>query len=127
MLNDRKKLIELIENAPVWKNASFHEACTQVADHLIANGVIALPCKIGDTVYEVRTCKKDGYKFIVESKCAGIHMRDNRGFRDMRKKDYMVVRNSYCSARHIDLDGIGETVFFTREDAEAARKDGNSE
>jgi hypothetical protein len=39
MLNDREKLIDLIENAPVWKSASFHESCTQVADHLIANGV----------------------------------------------------------------------------------------
>jgi hypothetical protein len=29
----------LIENAPVWRSAKFDEACTQVADHLIANGV----------------------------------------------------------------------------------------
>ena len=35
----RDKLIELIENAPVWRSASFTEACAQVADHLIANGV----------------------------------------------------------------------------------------
>ena len=35
----KKRLTKLIENAPVWKNASFAEACAQVADHLIANGV----------------------------------------------------------------------------------------
>lgn len=35
----KKRLTKLIENAPVWKNASFAEACAQVADYLVANDV----------------------------------------------------------------------------------------
>lgn len=49
----RDRLIELIKNAPVWKNGTFDEACEFVADHLIENGVIVPPCKVGDTVYWV--------------------------------------------------------------------------
>ena len=49
----RDRLIELIKNAPVWENGTFDEACEFVADHLIENGVILPPCKVGDTVYVV--------------------------------------------------------------------------
>lgn len=38
-MTDREKLAELIGDAPVWRNASKGEACTQIADFLLANGV----------------------------------------------------------------------------------------
>jgi hypothetical protein len=49
----REKLIELIENAPVWRSASFDEACTQLADHLFTETVTVVgksTCGKGRTV-----------------------------------------------------------------------------
>ena len=55
----REKLIELIcstkygNGSLVGKN--FQRGFVEkIADHLIANGVTVLPCKIGDTVWAVR-------------------------------------------------------------------------
>ena len=38
-MTDREKLAKMIGGAPVWKSATQGEACTQIADHLIAHGV----------------------------------------------------------------------------------------
>ena len=62
-MTDRDRLIELIQNAV--------DGCARywakiIADHLIANGVIVSPCKVGDDVYwidsdtnEIRCVKND--------------------------------------------------------------------
>ena len=54
----RDRLIELILNTPVLKFPSgsraqgkTYQTAQNVADHLLANGVIVLPCKVGDVVY----------------------------------------------------------------------------
>lgn len=39
MADDRKRLIDLISTAPVWKTATPDEAIAQLAEHLLANGV----------------------------------------------------------------------------------------
>ena len=49
-MNDRYKLIELIEQAEELKNNDF-PSVEEIADYLLANGVIVPPCKVGDTVY----------------------------------------------------------------------------
>ena len=101
----RDKLIELIKNAPVWKNGTFDEACEFVADHLIENGVIVPPCKVGQTVYT-----KYGYSFkiqrieILEDK--KILFRCGNDGTD----DYMAF---------YDFE-IGTDVFLTKEEAEKA-------
>ena len=43
----RDRLIELIESARYWGANTSEE----IADHLLANGVIVPPCKVGDVVY----------------------------------------------------------------------------
>ena len=60
-MNDRDRLIELLTdnlprcgNLPHWDNPlqlSCDEQVERIADHLLANGVIIPPCKVGDTVY----------------------------------------------------------------------------
>ena len=51
-MTDRDRLIELIRKG---KKAFTKSDVTYIeeylADHLLANGVIVLPCKVGDTVY----------------------------------------------------------------------------
>lgn len=78
-----------------------------------------LPCKLGDTVYEV-TRFKDGTKSYIEGTCAGLHLMDEVGFRKRPRKAYMVVRGASWSARHIDLDKLGKTLFLTLEEVRAA-------
>lgn len=58
----RDRLMELIQNAPrtdtVYGDIKLAEpvqTLQTIADHLLANGVIVPPCKVGDTVY-ICTC-----------------------------------------------------------------------
>lgn len=105
----RDRLIELIKNAPVWKNGTFNEACELVADHLIENGVILPPCKVGDTVYS-----KNGKPYVVE----GIHYKNGRfmfggsrdGIEGMPQKVWFE-------------NEINKTVFLSKEEAEKALKE----
>lgn len=60
---DRERLIELLKNDncqspmlcdPNCKYASLKRCYEErIADYLLANGVIVLPCKVGDTVYKI--------------------------------------------------------------------------
>ncbi len=73
-----------------------------LADYLLDNGVIVLPCKIGDTVY--RVCKK---KYDVD------------GYGMQWVEDWGIVTNAFSLGMFY---AIGKTVFLTREAAEAALK-----
>lgn len=99
----RDRLIELIKNAPVWKNGTFDEACEFVADHLIENGVIVPPCKVGDKLYIVTAVSKE----IVESVVIGLWMADG-------------VFSVLTIHGVIIADSLGKAVFFTKEEAEKA-------
>ena len=72
-----------------------------IAEHLLANGVIIPPCKVGDTVYQI-----DGVR-VYESTIKNV-IYDTNGVA-------------------FDEDAIGTTVFLTREEAEKALKERNNE
>ena len=105
----KDRLIELIGAFPVWgktlKDQWFPEAVERFADHLLANGVIVPPCKVGDTVYvlvnwcDFINCHFDG--------CAGCSNCNDKGIVE-RKFNYS------------HLAQIGKTVFLTKEEAEKA-------
>ena len=69
-----------------------------IADDLLANGVIVPPCKVGDAVYQRDTAGR-----IYESKIKSI-IYDTDGVA-------------------FDKRAIGETIFLTREEAEKALKE----
>lgn len=110
---DRDKLIELIEE---WHK----EAPTQyLADHLLANGVIVPPIKVGQTVYVINC--DEGDVWIDEFK----------------------VKYFYCSSKGVNRfyiecgtmgnnfrpKDIGKDVFLTKEEAEEElkrRSEGNA-
>lgn len=50
----RDRLVGLLKEASYYLDEQ-DVVCNRVADHLIANGVIVLPCKFGDKIYQ----KKD--------------------------------------------------------------------
>lgn len=86
-----------------------------IADHLLANGVVIPPCKVGDTVYSIEPCLSKvfvGEVYEIFLSKYGIVCRSTR-------KGY------YSLAFH--SDSVGKTVFFTREEAEKALKERNNE
>lgn len=103
----RDKLIEILKYRR-------HLETSELADVLLENGVIVPPCKVGDTVFCLSSPCLESTKIIevlVES--VEIH------------KDYILICGA-CgewSYQYFDRE-IGKTVFFNKEEAEAALKGG---
>lgn len=115
----RERLIELLSDAErehlnyemANKFCPFDEyKCHSeyIADYLIENGVVALPCKVGDIVYQT-----DGIR-IYELTILDILLHKNKPYYETDGIDF-------------DDDAIGKTVFLTREEAEAKLKEGATE
>ena len=106
----RERLIELIRQAKkITKGANCDlEREMLFADHLLANGVIVPPCKVGDIVWNV--CADD----IVRPWKVKFRTYDDREgwwiFLDWEGED----RHAKCSG-----DYFREKYFLTREEAEA--------
>lgn len=117
----RERLIELLRNAPrtnvVYGNIKLDkpaQTLQTIADHLLANGVIVLPCKVGDVIYYLdrysNSIQTDTVKFFTVTKngCKPILERHNKKFWEMYE--------------------WGKTVFLSKEEAEKAlRGDNNAE
>lgn len=98
----RDRLIGLIKKMPkeMWQ--------MELADYLLANGVIVPPCKVGDEVWAIRNYK--GKKHIQRGFVSQIYFRE-----DMSLK--VVVKHR---ARGL----WGERIFSTQEEAERALEGG---
>lgn len=126
----RDRLIELILSAETYDEYEC-EFCAKpdclrcynekFADHLLANGVILLPCKVGDTVWffshrpfnlEVQA------KTIYPATVIRITTRRNR--MDM----VLELHNPYGTTEVAEISSFGKTVFLSREEAEKALKGG---
>jgi hypothetical protein len=124
----REKLIELIQNADTYDG---HECklCTKddvscgrcgaekLADHLLADGVIVPPVKVGQTVYKISRNKVKGCEVVFVGLSA-----------DEKCSHFIFVENyadgTFYKSYSMGFNLIGKTVFLTREDAEKALKGG---
>lgn len=100
----RDRLIELIKSARYWgANTS-----AEIADHLLAEGVIIPPCKVGDTVYTVsrKHPKKWKVHFI--------------GYNSQGEFKMHIATEKFTEMLEVWDYAIGKTVFLTREEAEKA-------
>lgn len=115
----RDRLIKLILNTPVLKFPSgsraqgkTYQTAQNLADHLLANGVVVLPCKIGDTVYIIDEgdgeCAAD-YVLGVEVTQLFIN---NHGIALDLQLPLGLRLNTWAV--------IGKNVFLTKEEAEKA-------
>ena len=101
-MNDRDRLIELIQDAV---NGCARHWAEIIADHLLANGVIVPPCKVGDRVYYIAFGK------VYKSKC------------------HAITQHKHALQIHLyDYDGDNakypaKKVFLTKEEAERALKE----
>lgn len=106
----RDRLIQLITNSEIDFLCSPNKTHfpTFLADHLIENGVIVPPCKVGQTIWFIRDEK------IIETKVEKIVLK-NKG----------VYLKLGCNAMYeTSCNSIGKTVFLTREEAEQKLKGG---
>lgn len=103
-MTDKERLTNIIHNAQnKYLNLLKFESSI-LADHLIANGVICPPCKVGQIVWLVRDGK------IEETTVEKIVLKD--------KGLYLkLLCNSFYETT---CRSIGKTVFLTREEAEKA-------
>lgn len=113
MDKQREKLIELICDNLQVDGCIAHcnyppcDKCKTIADHLLANGVIVPPCKVGQTVwwadaeYE-ELLKGEVVSFFLQKEGLWAYCRYNGGL-------------TYW---HLVSNYFGKTVFLSREDAE---------
>ena len=97
----RDRLIELIQDSV---NGYARHWAEIIADYLLANGVIAPPCKVGDIVYSLMG-----------------------GFPEEMKVNRLMLtlkpNNEYPLDFIREFDDFGKTVFLTKEEAEKALKE----
>lgn len=109
-MNERKRLIELLYNIPPMniniggrRNGKRLMTMQHLADHLLANGVIVPPCKVGQTVFCIRY-DKARKPFVKPLEICSIA--------SFGAGKFMVFTTK--------LDTWGVTAFATREEAEKA-------
>ena len=102
----RDRLVELIQNAhDEQKYLTSDKSIQAIADYLRANGVIVLPCKIAERIYQT-----DGVRIYESS----IH-----------EITYTASKTIYVTENIVfDETAIGTSIFLTREEAEAKLKEG---
>ena len=119
MADMRDRLMELLGNVflPINERNAFGSYDTvgettlgyndkeRIADHLLANGVILPPCKVGDAVYQVYAddCGNDGCMGTCES---------------CESATWKIAEMQFDPFKDFD-----KTVFFTREEAEKALRE----
>lgn len=92
---------------------------TQVADHLLKNGVVVLPCKVGDIVYRVGFA----YKKVEMLNVEGIL----RNVASWKVHCTHFIPNWVGNKKehiYISFSQFGKTLYFTKEEAEKALAEG---
>lgn len=118
----RDRLIELIYEGLDSRNnlsiATMRPLPHYLADGILADGWIRLPCKVGDTVYVVNETVGKVFRNTV----IGITIGESKNTNTI-KVEY---RNIYgeTSCRKFRWAQFGKQVFFTRKEAEQALKGG---
>ena len=115
-MNEQKaRLTELLSKADDYAlsilKTGYNEAIEACAEYLLLNGVITLPCKVGDTVWAIRDFK--GIKHPQEGIVSEMYF-------TKEMKLHIVVK-------YVARGEFGKTVFLTREAAEAALAEENNE
>ena len=102
----KNRLIELLEGTlEDWECDVSDKTISEIAEHLIENGVIASPCKVGDKIYQT-----DGIR-IYESTINEITF---------------TTQKMICVTENIAFDetAIGKSIFFDKKEAQAKLKGG---
>lgn len=101
----KERLVELIDQCTIDYDMPSSE---QIADYLLANGVVVPPCKVRDVVYRVtsewNSIKKRYESFISEEGIAHVNV------------SYLFITSQ---SNVFGEEYIGHKIFLSREEAEA--------
>lgn len=113
---DRDRLIELMLNAPQipcikggQATGKRYQTFQNIADYLLANGVIVPPCPIGAKIYMLVTRKTTSFEFP-------------NGKMQRIENQHTFIKETYLTKSNFFkvLDAFGKTVFLTKEETEKA-------
>ena len=127
----RDRLVELLnkkydhfcDQCGVNKDSHYTE---DLADYLLANGVIVPPCKVGETVWANRDCFPLPYtehgKVIP---CEVIAIKETKKGKYILLKPLLIETYGLRKVNTwFPFSVVGKTVFLTREEAEKALEEG---
>ena len=106
----RDRLIEILNNVRFGRG----DLMAQIADHLLANGVIVPPYRCGTVVYVVRSQTSNGKNLYIRKERIDHYRMFNNG-------TFVIFESGRCSVRN---DQWCRCVFATQEEAEQAMKGG---
>ena len=137
-MTDRDRLIELHEEAGIEWDYYVDECINEGkvpsktydefhADHLLANGIIVPPCKVGDTVwinYEysksiIQTCPVKVYAYRIDTKKNNMRICVEGNIKISTYGGHYI---HYYNGT-FKWDSVGKTVFLTKEEAEEKLKE----
>ena len=110
-MNQKDRLVQLLEKFGEEKGVIMN-LTESIAEYLIENGAVALPCKVGDTVYSLNDGK------IVESEVYALRIDTLKSNKRICVKEKQYKFFPYRAT--FKFSSIGKTVFLTREEAEKA-------
>ncbi len=93
------------------------------ADVLLENGVVALPCKVGDMVYSYNSEFGVILPYFVENLTIA-YLEENESCYTYEAN--CSNENEFIDSIDFDCEDIGKTVFLTKEEAERALKSSKS-
>ena len=124
-----KFLLDCIGNCPKRMedtNKCFKCAYGKIADHLLANGVVVPPCKVGDTVYVIEPC----HCYNNYSEFDKCHHRRTKATKWLEMVRVPTKHHTRCLKlferpfKVEYMNKFGKKVFLTIEEAEAELKGG---
>ena len=123
-MTDRDRLIELMSHKQQYgiateepPEAIYTIENHQLADHLLANGVIVPPCKVGDMVYVITSDSPTG---IEETKVSQIKIKVKESGKISYRISAPCVFDTWGEAHWTFCAfEFGKAVFLTKEEAEA--------
>ena len=112
----RERLVELLKEADAnpfnREITNFEDIMQMIADYLMSNNVVALPCKAGDIIYIIGEITGQIVYDIIH------HIMYNG-------EEFCLVTESGVLV--LVEQQLGKTVFLSREEAESVLKDRNNE
>lgn len=125
-MTERERLIRLLNNSLTGSVGLSSMLSENIADYLLAKGVVAPPCKIGDTVYT--NISMQGWYFRSKNRPYSAKV-VFIGLNDSKEMGYGFINVLYNDRTgcmyQFNFADIGKFVFLTREKAEQALKEVN--
>ena len=113
----RERLIEILKGfrTPICEGLNFKLPDVEaIADHLLSEGVIVLPCKVGDMVYMPSIWYNQVHSYLV------VEINLEAGNNNTVVLDEFVGGFILHRSQAVYFNQFGKTVFLTKEEAEKA-------